>query len=203
MPVQRGKVHIVGLGGTLSPRTGNLVALEFALKAAETAGATTELLSLYDLDLPMYIPGRKLEGYPPSVQTLVEASRRADGMLWSTAAYHGTLAGVTKNALDYMEFLSRDPNPYLYNRVVGLIATAGGEMAAVNSINTMIQIVHALRATAAPLSVPIARPRWFDESGSVTDQKIANRLNKLGTLVAEAASRFQRADDSTTPEFVF
>lgn len=203
MSVQRGKVHIVGLGGTLSPRSANLLALEVALKAAETAGASTELLSLYDLDLPMYVPGKKLEDYPPSVLKLITAARRADGMIWTTAAYHGTLAGVTKNALDYMEFLSRDSNPYLQNRVIGLIATAGGEMAAVNSINTMIQIVHALRATAAPLSVPIARPKWFDDQGNVTDKQIANRLSKLGTLVAETASRFQRADDSTTPEFVF
>jgi FMN reductase len=196
-------MHIVGLGGTLTPRSANLLALDYALKAAEAAGASVELLSLYDLDLPMYAPGKPLDECGLSVRKLIDATRQAHGMIWATAAYHGTLAGVTKNALDYLEFLAKDPEPYLYNKVIGLIATSGGEMAAVNSINTMVQIVHALRGTAAPLMVPIAKPRLFDENGQITDEKIGSRLTRLGNLVFETACRFQREDDSRTHEFMF
>ncbi|RYG26061.1 hypothetical protein EON82_04725 [bacterium] len=51
------KIKIVGLGGSLAPGSSSLAALKAALLAAEEAGATTELLDLAELDLPMYRPG--------------------------------------------------------------------------------------------------------------------------------------------------
>ena len=168
----------------------SLRALEEALRAAEEAGATTELLDLRELVLPMYEPGKSLEEYGEGVERLVESMRGADAMIWSTAAYHGTLAGVTKNALDFAQFLARDERPYLQDRVVGLIATAGGSMAAVNAANAMTNVVHALRGVAAPLSVPVSQSwRAFDEEGNLRDDTVAGRLESLGRLVVEMAKK--------------
>lgn len=47
-----------------------LLALEEALRVAEEAGATTELLDLRELDLPMYEPGKPLEEYGENVREL-------------------------------------------------------------------------------------------------------------------------------------
>jgi FMN reductase len=182
--------HVVGIGGTLRDGSTGLRALERALAAAEEAGATTELLDLRELDLPMYEPGKPLEDFGESAERLVEAMRGADAMLWSTAAYHGTLAGVTKNALDFAQFMARDEKPYLQDKVVGLVATAGGGMAAVNAINAMINVVHALRGVAAPLSVPVTQSwKVFDDDGNVNDEEIAGRLESLGRLVVEMAAK--------------
>ena len=60
--------HVVGIGGTLRDGSNGLRALERALAAAEEAGATTELLDLRELDLPMYEPGRPLEGFGESAE---------------------------------------------------------------------------------------------------------------------------------------
>ena len=184
------KLHIVGIGGTLREGSTSLLALEEALRAAEEAGATTELLDLRELNLPLYEPGKPLEEYGENVKELVEAMRHADALLWSTAAYHGTLAGVTKNALDFAQFLSRDERPYLQDRIVGLISTAGGGMAAVNAIGAMVNVVHALRGVAAPLSVPLTQS-WtaFDEEGNIRNEGVAGRLESLGRLVVEMAAR--------------
>jgi FMN reductase len=184
------KPHVVGIGGTLRDGSKGLRALEEALRAAEEAGATTELLDLRELDLPMYEPGKPLEEYGASVERLVEAMRGADALVWSTAAYHGTLAGVTKNALDFTQFMARDEKPYLQDKVVGLVATAGGGMAAVNAISAMVNVVHALRGVAAPLSVPIQQSwKAFDEEGNVRDEGVAKRLRALGRLVVEMATK--------------
>ncbi|HEX6289248.1 MAG TPA: NADPH-dependent FMN reductase [Herpetosiphonaceae bacterium] len=186
------RIHIVGIGGTLQERSTSRWALERALQAAAAAGATTELLALYELDLPMFVPGRPLESYVPSVARMLEAVRSADALILSTVGYHGTLAGATKNALDFFEFLSKDERPYIHEKVVGLIATAAGELAAVNAINPLVHAVHALRGTVAPLFVPIPRPgEVFDAQGNVVDPKWAGRLDQLGRLVAETASKFQ------------
>jgi len=185
-----GKLHVVGIDGTLRDGSTGLRALEEALMAANEAGATTQLLDLRELDLPMYEPGKPLEECGENVEKLVEAMRGADAMLWNTAAYHGTLAGVTKNALDFAQFLARDERPYLQDRVVGLIATAGGGMAAVNTINAMVNVVHALRAVAAPLSVPVTQAwKAFDEEGNIRDAGVARRLESLGRLVVEMATK--------------
>jgi FMN reductase len=184
------KLHVVGIGGTLREVSTGLSALKEALRAAEEAGATTELLDLRELDLPMYEPGKSLEEYEENVGKLVEAMRGADALLWSTAAYHGTLAGVTKNALDFAQYLARDERPYLEDRIVGLIATAGGGMAAVNAINAMVNVVHALRGVAAPLSVPVTQSwKAFDEEGNIRDEWVAGRLESLGRLVVEMAAK--------------
>src|SRR5918997_6185819 len=142
--------HVVGIGGTLRDGSIGLRALEEALAAAEEAGATTELLDLRELDLPMYEPGKPLEEFGASAERFVEAMRGADAMLWSTAAYYGTLAGVTKNALDFAQFMGRDEKPYLQDKVVGLVATAGGGGAAGKGHNAAINVFHALRGGAAP-----------------------------------------------------
>lgn len=192
MTVANGQIHIVGLGGTLRERSTSRWALERALRSAEAAGATTELLALYDLNLPMFIPGKPVAAYDESVARLLDAVRQADGLLISTAGYHGTLVGATKNALDFLEFLSEEERPYLHEKVVGLIATASGELAGVNAINALVHTVYALRGTVAPLLVPIARPREvFDAQGQVVDAKAAGRLDQLGLLVVETASKFQ------------
>jgi FMN reductase len=182
--------HVVGIGGTLRYGSIGLRALEEALAAAEEAGATTELLNLRELGLPMYEPGKPLEAFGESAERFVEAMRRPDAMLWSTAAYHGTLAGVTKNALDFAQFMAWDEKPYLQDKVVGLVVTAGGDMAAVNAINAMVNVVHALRGVAAPLSVPVTQS-WnvFDDEGNINDEGVAERLESLGRLVVEMAAK--------------
>ena len=184
------KLHIVGIGGTLREGSMSLLALEEALRAAEETGATTTLLDLRELDLPLYEPGKPLEEYGENVKELVEAMRGADALLWSTAAYHGTLTGVTKNALDFAQFLARDERPYLQDRVVGLIATAGGSMAAVNAIGALVNVVHALRGVVAPLSVPLTQSwKAFDEEGNIRDEGAARRLKSLGRLVVEMSAK--------------
>jgi len=95
-------LRVVGIGGTLRSGSTSLGALRRALRASGRAGAEVELLDLRELDLPMYEPGRPLDGYGPEVRRFVEAVRGADALIVSTAAYHGTLAGVTSPARSRM-----------------------------------------------------------------------------------------------------
>ena len=185
-------IRVVGLGGTLRENSTSLWALQRALEAARAEGATTQLLDLRRLDLPMYQPDWDLEDYGENVQDFIRVMRHADAFLISTAAYHGTLAGITKNALDYLEFLAEAPRPYLHNKPVGLIATASGDMADVNSIRAMIDVVHSVRGYVLPLSVPIHHAsKSFDKEGNVLNEKIAARLAQLGKMAVETASHFR------------
>lgn len=191
-------VRVVGIGGTLREHSTTLWALQHALEAARAAGAVTELIDLRRYRLPIYEPDVELDDLDESVQDFIRRIKHADAFLISTAAYHGTLAGLTKNALDYLEYLSDAPRPYLHNKPIGLIATAGGDQAAVNSIAAMVHVVHSLRGFALPLSVPIHNAgKAFDDGGRVIDTRTANRLNQLGKMLVEIALRFQPEIAST------
>ncbi|HEY1013802.1 MAG TPA: NADPH-dependent FMN reductase [Herpetosiphonaceae bacterium] len=187
-------LHIVGIGGTLRPNSTSRIALELALQAARAAGASTELLDLNRIRLPFYEPDLSLEEHGPAAVEFVAAARRADAFILSTGGYHGTMAGVTKNALDFLEFMARDERPYLTGRIAGVLATAGGELAAVNAINGLVNAVHALRGTVAPLFVPLSRS-WelFDAAGELGNAHLAARLEQLGTLVAQSAAALKAA----------
>lgn len=189
------RLNVVGLGGTLREGSTSLGALKRVLQAAEEAGADTEILDLRVLDLPMYVPGKKLGEYGENVEWFLESIRAADALVISTAAYHGTLAGVTKNALDFTQFLARDEDPYLDGRVVGLVATAGGAQAATNATGALVNVVHALRGIVAPLMVPIPKAwQLSDGEGNITDANYGGRLDKLGELLVDLATRLRTGE---------
>ncbi len=125
---------VVGLGGSLAKISKSRAALQTALEGAATAGAETQLLDIRELDLPMYNPDA--DEPTESASRLIEMSYAADGMLWSSPMYQGTISGAFKNALDWLHVLGQRDPPYLHDKVIGLISAAGGTQG-LQAINTM------------------------------------------------------------------
>jgi FMN reductase len=185
------ELKIVGLGGSLWAASRSRAALEVALEGASGAGAQVELLDLRRLELPMFNPEE--EAAPPQhVGAFVEACYDADGMLWSSPMYNGSVSGAFKNAIDWLHVLgSRDP-AFLHDEVVGLISAAGGTQG-LQVINTMEFAARALRAWTVPYVVPVSgAAAVFSDSGSVQNEAVAAQLRTLGSEVVRAAERFAR-----------
>ncbi len=182
-------LKIVGLGGSLRRSSRSRAALAVALDGAAAAGATVELLDLRRLDLPMFSP--ELEARAPAiVESLIETCYEADGMLWSSPMYNGSVSGSFKNAIDWLHMLgSREP-AYLHDEVIGLISAAGGTQG-LQVINTMDFSVRSLRAWAVPYAVPVlGATSVFADSGAVQDELIELQLRTLGEEVVRVAQRF-------------
>ena len=181
-------MRIVGLGGSLARVSRSRAALQAALAGAERAGAETELLDIRRLDLPLYNPD---EPDPTDAAArLIEVSYAADGMLWSSPMYQGTISGAFKNALDWLHVLGQRDPPYLHDKVVGLISAAGGTQG-LQAINTMEFSARALRGWAVPYVVPIPTS-WqaFGEDGSIDDETVEGQLERLGGEVVRVTERF-------------
>src|ERR671931_2252706 len=181
-------LKIVGLGGSLARISKSRAALRVALEGAASAGAETTLLDLRELDLPMYSPDddRPTE----AAARLIEACYGADGLLWSSPMYQGTISGAFKNALDWLHPLGRREPPYLHDTVIGLISAAGGTQG-LQAINTMEFSARALRGWAVPYVVPVAAAaRVFDPAGRIQDSAIEQQLRTLGGEVVRVAERF-------------
>ena len=185
-------LRIVGLGGSLAQTSRSRAALKAALAGAAGAGAETELLDIRELDLPMY--NSDADEPTEAASRLIEACYGADGMLWSSPLYQGTISGAFKNALDWLHLLSHREPPYLHDKVIGLISAAGGTQG-LQAINTMEFSVRALRAWAVPYVVPVATAaRVFDQDGRIQDEAIEQQLKMLGSEVVRVAERFAVAE---------
>lgn len=184
------KVKVVGLGGSMKPGSASLLTLELALSGAREVGAQIELLDLRLLDLPIFVPGTlPTDG----VRKLIETTAAAQAMIWSSPVYHGSISGSFKNALDWMELLGTHEPPYLTDKVIGLISTAGG-VQGLQAINTMEFVVRALRGWTFPLTAPIDRAgQALDELGQPRDPRLHTLLVRMGADVARAASRLSSA----------
>lgn len=178
---------IVGIGGGGSPTSSSEVALAIALAEAERLGAETRLFGgQFLLELPHY-PARDAARSAPAVD-LVAAVRAADGLVLSSPGYHGTITGLIKNGIDYIEETGRDRRPYLSDLPVGLIAIAGGHQAAVSTLVTLRTIVHALRGWPTPFGAAIGTPGVFKD-GACTDEAAADQIRRVGAQVAGFAQR--------------
>src|ERR1700759_4812031 len=146
-------VTVVGIGGPLRADSKSERALHVALSGAEEAGAKTVAITGTDLVLPFYDPA--VPERPEAAQRLVDLLREADGVVLVSPGYHGSLSGLVKNALDYVQDLSGDPHPFLDGRAVGCVTSAMGWQAAVSTLTALRSIVHALRGWPTPLGVPL------------------------------------------------
>lgn len=156
-----------------------------ALAGAEAAGARTVAITGADLVLPFYDPAVELR--PAPGVRLVDALREADGVLLVSPGYHGTVSGLVKNALDYVEELRADRRPYLDGRAVGCVALAQGWQAAVTTLSALRSIVHALRAWPTPLGAALNTSEVTFDPDGCSDPQVEKTLRTIGEQVVDFA----------------
>ena len=179
-------VTVVGIGGSIRPNSQSERAMRIALSGAREAGAHTVEVTGPDLVLPFYDP--HVADRPEAASRLVKALREADGVVLVSPGYHGTVSGLVKNALDYVEDLRTDERPYLTGRAVGCVAAAQGWQASVTTLTALRSIVHALRGWPTPLGAAVhSGDATFDEDGGCSDPAVAETLRVIGRQVAEFA----------------
>lgn len=174
-------VRVVAINGSLRPDSYTGKLLETALIGATELGATTQLISLQDYNLP-FCDGRKNADYPPSVHELRNILKSAHGILLGTPEYHGSMSGVLKNALDLMGFEQFE------GKIVGLVGVAGGGLGAINALNALRMVGRSLRAWVLPQQVSLPRAyELFNEEGYLVSGHLEERVLEVGREVARFA----------------
>lgn len=181
-------MRIVGIGGTFRSDSSTEQALRIALTSAESEGCETELIGASVLSLlPIYSFGAADRSAEASA--LLSAVRQSDGLLMASPGYHGTVSGMVKNAIDFLEELAGDDPPYLTNKPVGCVTTADGAQAASGTLTTLRSIVHSLRGFPTPYGAAITlRPGMF-EDGRCFDPRVGEDLALVGQQVASMVRR--------------
>jgi FMN reductase len=185
---------IVGLGGTTRAGSTSEQALQVALVHARALGCQTVAFAGAGLPAEIYDPARPERS--EAARSLVDALRRADGVLIVTPAYHGGLSGLVKNALDFIEDLRDDERVYLQGRAVGSIVCAEGPQAMGSTLASLRAIVHTLRGWPTPFGATLnSSTKPFGEDGRNAD---AAAIKACQTVTDEvvAFARMWRAAQS-------
>lgn len=167
------------LGGSLRERSVTRAALQAAASTARDKGFDIDMLDVRELNLPMYLPDMDSpdeyeQPHQDNIRRFLDSCRRADAMIWASPTYHGTMSGVIKNALDFVELLSKDARPYLHQMPVGLIAVNDSV-----TFSSMMNAVYELRAWLAPTMVLVRRDCFDPELQILQNEQIQRRLNRL------------------------
>jgi chromate reductase len=178
-------VHILALSGSLRERSYNTA---LARAAADLAPAGADVV-LYDrlAELPPYDEDLDGEGAPAAVQDLRERIASADALLFVTPEYNGSVPGVLKNAVDWA---SRPPRggAAIWGKTAAIAGATTGQYGAIWAQQDLRRILGIAGARVIEGEVPVGRAQQaFDESGRLTDARVAGRLaTHLEALVAEA-----------------
>ncbi len=183
---------IVGIGGTTRHGSMSETALGHALEACARRGVETLKIGGPDLPTEPYDPARPERG--DKARALVEACRRADGLILSSPSYHGGISGLIKNAIDYVEDLRDDVRPYFDHRAVGIIISAAGPQALGSTMISLRSVVHALRGWPTPYAALInASDTPFDPAGAIADPAVADALDLVADQVVGFATMMRAA----------
>jgi FMN reductase len=183
------KPFIVGIGGTLRPGSSTERAVAACLAAAAKAGARTAMVKGIDLVLPHYNPDDLSR--TEQAKNFVELIRQCDGLIVGSPGYHGSISGLIKNALDYIEDLRSDERVYLDGRAVGCIATGAGWQSIGSTLTALRSVIHALRGWPTPLAAGInTSTKVFESDGRCLDQNIDQQLGTVGQQVVAFARAF-------------
>ena len=178
-------VKIVGMVGSLRRGSLNRALLE-AAQAVAPEGMEITIVPLNEV--PMYNQDiEQEEGFPAAVVTMREAIAAADGLIWVSPEYNGSISGVLKNSIDWA---SR--GGLLGKKPVVTMAGSPGALGATKAQEHLRQICLHLGMYVLPRPT-IAVPHFGKkiENGVLTDETTRDFIAKQMVVFNEWIRRFK------------
>ena len=186
------KIKIVCLGGSMEDNSSTLALLKYSANRLTELGAETFLADIKRLNLPIFSYKALKSLKNAKFSKLINEMSTADGYIFASPEYHGTVSSAFKNAIDFLEVLSVNTPPYLSLKPVGCIAIGGAENAGYATLNAMINIVHNLRGVVAPNSLALGYGgSIFNKKGELANEVVSKRLNRLADELYTLAVRLK------------
>ncbi|MGY2060300.1 NADPH-dependent FMN reductase [Nocardia gipuzkoensis] len=183
--------HVVVLSGSINPGSGSELLAHWCAEQCESLGASTTVFDGADLDFPFYRPGvaAKFGG----VQRFLAELELADAVVLISPAYHGSVTGLLKNALDYVNEIA-GPRPFLDGRPIGCITLSAGAQGGGSTLACLRTIAHALRGWPTPLGVTLTRAQSVLAPTGEADVRCVRQMRELVSQVLLMARAHARRD---------
>lgn len=181
-------VTVVAINGSRREGSYTKLGLELALDAASETGADVGMVDLGAVDVPLYHPDREPG---EEVIELMRQVRGAAGVIVGSPVYHGSYSSAFKSFHDYCGFDEYEDTS------VGLLAAAGGGSYG-STLDHLRSTIRGVHGWVVPHQVGIRGARNHFTDGELTTASLADRVEKLGRVVAEDA-RLRAGERKSVP----
>jgi FMN reductase len=185
-------IKILCIGGSLEADSRTNAAMKYAAASAAELGAKSNIVDVREYRLPVYDPSKGLEQGGTQLKNFLEEVVMADGYIFASPEYHGTVSGAFKNMLDYIEFLAGYDPPYLARKPAGAIAIGGGEISGAITVQTIVHIIHSFRGLCISGNAAISASQLETEGGKIISETVKRKIRRLVTEVYELAVKLRR-----------
>jgi len=177
-------VLIIGISG--SPRKGSTTStlVKTILAACQKHGATTEFIDLSELGLPFF-DNREDGDYGEATKKLQDTLAKADGFVFGSPEYHGSVSGMLKNFLDLSDY-----ERVFSGKPVAVCAVGGGSRGK-SVLDHFLVIARALRMWAVPHTVGTNKDD-FDKNWQVAAPKVKERIEQASHELVRVASLLKK-----------
>lgn len=181
---------IIALAGSLRKDSFNQKLINEAARFALQTGAEVEVITLAELNLPLFSEDIEAQGTPTDAQLLKDKLRNADGILLASPEYNGSITAALKNAIDWASRTEQGAVPTFRNKVVALFATSPGGLGGLRGLNHVRDILSGIGSLvlADQLAIPSAFT-VFDEDGKISDPTTAEKVSVLTQQLVSVASK--------------
>jgi len=176
-------MRLLAISGSLRSASYNTALLREAAGVAPH-GVEVELYEGLER-LPPYNEDHDTDVPPPEVARLREAIASADGVLFATPEYNGTIPGQLKQVVDW------GSRPYgqgaaFYGKPVAVIGASLSDYGAMWAQDHLRKALGIAGARVADVDLPVSgAAAKFDADGTLTDPETVERLEEVVTTLVE------------------
>ena len=185
------KLNVLVFAASLRAESLNRKLITVATRMAEASGATVELASMRDFDVPAYDGDLEgAEGIPAGARELQRRLTQCDAFIVSSPEYNGSMSGVLKNLIDWTSRFRPQP----FDGRHGLLLSASPSMAGGNRGLWALRVpLEHLGSRIFPDMFSLAMAHKAFAGGDLADAALRGRLeNTLRAFLslAEAAKHY-------------
>jgi chromate reductase len=179
--------NVVSICGSLRKGSYNRMVMN-TLPRFAPAGMTIKEVPSF-ADFPFYNADiQNSSGFPAAVNTLADAIRTADGVIFCTPEYNFSLPGALKNALDWV---SRLPNQPFAGKPVAIQSASPGPLGGGRvqyDLRRMMVFLDALTLNKPEIFIGGCAAKFDDKTGELKDEAtgklIAQQLEAFAKFIA-------------------
>lgn len=188
-------MRLLGIVGSLRPDSHNRRLLRAAAQELPPGVELVELDGLKAVEPFDEADERESGGGPPGADSFIDAIRSADGILFVTPEYNGSIPGVLKNAVDWASRPTPATSPLASKPVVVIGGSTGmfGATWAQAELRKALGLAGA-RVLSEELAVP-AVDEAFKDDGRLRSGGTRRRLREILTLLASEVSQGKTSSD--------
>jgi len=183
-------VNVISICGSLRKGSYNAM-VQRALPALAPEGMSIKPAPSF-AEFPLYnFDIQNSTGFPAPVNTLADAVRAADGVLFCTPEYNFSIPGGLKNAIDWM---SRMPNQPFAGKAVALTSASPGPVGGARvqyDVRRCMMFLDALTLNKPEVFIANCASKFDEKTGELTDEStrgfIKQQLAAFAAFIARVA----------------